>query len=347
MASTTAQHAEREQPVGSVRFDWAMVALSGGLEGGAHLDAWANEHGRVDNSFFTPWHGVLYSALLLVGVFLAGAFLRNIVRGYTWRRALPIGYGLSLLGVLVFAAGGIGDIIWHSLFGIENDLEALLSPTHLMLAFGWVLIVGGPLRAAWQHTDQAPTTRAAAHYPKVFALTFILSVFTFFTVYANPFAHVLAVGGQPEVQGEFGKALGVAGFLLQPALLMGLLLLALRRWTLPFGSLTLVIALNTALLSVMHDQYLMIPVAALAGLLADGLLQFLQPSVERPAALRIFALVVPAILYTLYFLTLMLTVGIAWSTHLWVGAIVLAGIVGLLLSYLVLPPYQSAVRRAM
>ena len=347
LASKTAHHAEQEQPIGGVRFDWAMVALSGAVVGGSHLDAWAHEHGRVDNTFFTPWHGVLYSALLLVGAFLVAAYLRNALRGYSWRRALPVGYGLSLLGVLVFAAGGIGDMIWHILFGIESDLEALLSPTHLMLAFGWVLIVGGPLRAAWQRTNEAPTTGWAAQFPKLFALTFILSVFTFFTVYVNPFAHVLAAGGRPEVQNEFGKALGVAGFLLQPALLMGLLLLALRRWTLPFGSLTLVITLNTALLSVMHDVYFLIPFAALAGLLSDTLLRFARPSAEQPAMLRIFAFAVPAMLYALYFLALLLTVGIAWSTHLWAGVIVLAGVVGLLLSYLVVPPYQSAVRGAM
>ena len=40
-------------------------------------------------------------------------------------------------------------------------------------------------------------------------------------------------------------------------------------------------------------------------------------------------------------------IGIVWSTHLWAGAIMLAGVVGLLLSYLMPPPYQSEVRRAM
>ena len=332
-----------EQPIGGARFDWAMVALSGALVGGAHLDAWAHEHGRVDNTFFTPWHGVLYSALLAVGAFLVVTFLRNVLRGYDWRRALPAGYGLSLLGVLVFVAGGVGDMIWHILFGVENDLEALLSPTHLLLALAWVLIGGGPLRAAWQRVEETPEEGWTAQFPKIFALAFILSTFTFFTVYANPFAHVLAAGTQPG-QDEFAKALGVVGFLVQPALLMGMLLLALRRWALPFGSLTLVITLNTALLSVMHDAYVMIPVAALAGLLADALLNRLQPSAERPVALRIFAFAVPAILYALYFVTLLLTAGIAWSTHLWAGAIVLAGAVGVLLSYLAVPPRHPAIQ---
>jgi len=61
--------------------------------------------------------------------------MRNHASGRPWSRALPAGYGLSLLGVLIFAAGGIGDMIWHVLFGIEADVEALLSPTHLLLGF--------------------------------------------------------------------------------------------------------------------------------------------------------------------------------------------------------------------
>ena len=38
------------------------------------------------------------------------------------------------------------------------------------------------------------------------------------------------------------------------------------------------------------------------------------------------------------FLGLQLTGGIGWSIHLWLGSIVVAGIVGLLLSFLVVPP---------
>ncbi len=333
-----------EQPAGSLGFDWMMVALSGGLVGGAYIDAWAHEHGKVDNSFFTPWHGILYSAMLIVALFLAGTLLRNRLRGYSWQRALPVGYGLSLLGVLVFSVGGVGDMIWHMLFGVENDLEALLSPTHLVLALGWVLIVGGPLRAAWQRADD-DDVQGWMGLPKVFGLTYVLSVLTFFTIYANPFVHTLAASTWPG-SGEVSQSLGVSAFLIQPALLMGIVLFGLRRWRLPFGTLTLMLLINTALLSLLHDQYVLIPSAAFAGLLADGLLWLLRPSADRLTALRLFAFAVPAILYALYFLTLLLTTGIAWSTHLWAGAIVLAGVVGLLLSYLVAPPAAPIEHRA-
>src|SRR5262245_33544754 len=44
---STVRSAREAQPISSVRFDWAMVALSGAVVGGAHLDAWAHDHGRV------------------------------------------------------------------------------------------------------------------------------------------------------------------------------------------------------------------------------------------------------------------------------------------------------------
>src|SRR5438128_2736404 len=52
----------------STRFDWAMAVLSTLLVAGFYLDLWAHAHGRSDNTFFTPWHAVLYSMLAAVGV---------------------------------------------------------------------------------------------------------------------------------------------------------------------------------------------------------------------------------------------------------------------------------------
>ena len=43
-------------------------------------------------------------------------------------------------------------------------------------------------------------------------------------------------------------------------------------------------------------------------------------------------------LFLFYFLDLMVTQGIIWSIHLWLGSCVMAGIVGLVLSYLLAPP---------
>ncbi len=78
--------------------------------------------------------------------------------------------------------------------------------------------------------------------------------------------------------------------------------------------------------------------AVVAGLIADLLVWRLKPSLAIPVAFRVFAFVVPLVCYALYFLVLLVTKGVGWSMNLWMGSIVMAGIVGLLVSYLLVPP---------
>jgi hypothetical protein len=49
---------------------------------------------------------------------------------------------------------------------------------------------------------------------------------------------------------------------------------------------------------------------------------------------------VPVLYFALYYLALILTQGIEWSVHLWTGSIILAGMVGLLPGFLLLPAAQ-------
>lgn len=129
--------------------------------------------------------------------------------------------------------------------------------------------------------------------------------------------------------------LGLASLLLQAAVLIGLLLLMVRRWILPFGALTFIITMNAALMSLIADQYVFVAAAFAAGLLADILLWLLKPSISAPVRWYIFAFLVPFLVYALYFLTIFLTRTIIWSPHLWIGLILEAGLVGLLLGFLV------------
>src|SRR6266508_3210614 len=74
-------------PSASVGFDWAMAVLSAVFVGGIFLDGWAHTHGRVDQSFFTPWHAVFYAGYAAVASALLAALFRNHSRDYPWRRA--------------------------------------------------------------------------------------------------------------------------------------------------------------------------------------------------------------------------------------------------------------------
>jgi hypothetical protein len=333
--SPAAAPAPSGQVTASPRFDWLFTLFSTLLTGGIFLDGWAHTHGKVDQSFFTPWHAVLYSAFLLIGAFLFLTLLINHRNGYPWRHALPAGYQTSLLGAVIFGVGGVGDLAWHLAFGIEQGIEGLLSPSHLTLALGGMLMGTGPLRAAWQRRD-ARSPGWAALAPALLALTYTLSLLTFFTQYAHPIIRV-----RVDELG-LGEIIGVVSIELQSALLMGIVLLAIRRWRLPFGALALLFALNILLtlqLSQSTPVLLVVLLYAILGLAADLLNRWLQPSAERVGALRLFAFAVPFLIYSVYFLVILALGGeIAWSVHVWTGSIVLAGIAGLLLSYLTVPP---------
>src|SRR5262249_30741337 len=96
-------------------FDWVMAALS------AWVIGWAHTHGKAEATFFTPWHAAFYTGFLAVAGALVGALVHQRARRGTWQQALPPGYNLALLGAVIFGCGGVGDMLWHTFFGIEKD----------------------------------------------------------------------------------------------------------------------------------------------------------------------------------------------------------------------------------
>ncbi len=122
------------------------------------------------------------------------------------------------------------------------------------------------------------------------------------------------------------------------------LLLALRRWQLPPGAIAFMLGLN-AILTIYSaprsDTNAPVPLIAAmlsAAIAADVAYALLRPSMQRTLAMRAFTFVLPVITTSFYFLVLELAGGIWWYVHVWSGAIVLAGGMGLLVSFLVVPP---------
>jgi hypothetical protein len=335
------------------RLEWGVVLFSTTFVVGLYLDGWAHVHGRPE-TFFTPWHGVLYAGFFGAAAVLGWSALAARRRGASWRRSLPTGYGLALVGVGLFLTAGAADLLWHSVFGIEADIEALYSPPHLVLATGGALIVTGPLRAAWS----SPTSSALVLWRAVLSLLLLLALFSFFTGEFHPLMHPWAAArfrpieigpgalGLPSMPAggvgtqDFTLTLGVSSILFQTIVLMGMLLMVIRRWgaALPVGWLTFLLTMNSLGLAIFHSTPWTVPVAASTGVLADLLYQRLKPEIERPAPIRIFAASVPVILYSAYFAGLAATGGTWWRVHVWAGSIFMAGVVGWLVSYLVVPP---------
>lgn len=333
----------RKFPQSSVRFDWIVVLLEAWWVGGVFVDGWAHAHGKVDQSFFTPWHAILYAGCFANALFFAGVVWSNHTKGFPWSRSVPRGYEFAALGVGIFLVGGLLDLLWHLLFGIEQSIAATLSPTHLILALGVFLAASGPWRAAWLRPPGQHPESLVRLLPMLVSLAYVLSILTFFTQYANPIVNSWADKQTPQPQ----QALGVASILLQTVIIMGVILLAIRRWRLPLGSFTIILTINFVLTSVLaNPSPPVLFVAALAiinGLLIDALNLVLKPAVKRETALRLFAFLVPMVIEAIYFFAIQMLHGIVWVVHLWVGSIVLAGVVGLFLSYLLvsLPVQQE------
>jgi TolB protein len=180
------------------RLDVVMGILSVLLVGGFFIDLWAHAHGRVDESFFTPWHAILYASAGLFGGVLLALTLRDREAGVSLRDAVPAGYEWSLLGAGLFLVAGLGDLVWHSVFGIEESVDALLSPTHLALATSGMMMVFGPVRSAW--AKGAPTT-FPRWLPWVFSMAMGLGILAAFTEYAHT-----AIDTWPEAVVSFDAA---------------------------------------------------------------------------------------------------------------------------------------------
>jgi hypothetical protein len=329
-------------PAHSRALDWATVACSTWFIGGLYLDGWAHNHVPELETFFTPWHAVLYSGFGATALVTLAALLRNHALGHSWRKALPAGYNLSIVGALIFVAGGVGDMMWHTVFGIESSVDALLSPTHLALALGGTMLASGPFRAWWLHTDGQRGTSLAAQLPGFLSLTYLLSVLTFFVQYVHPFIDTWAAAGKRVPAAFYGQALGTVSIIVQTALLMGVILLTIRRGPLPLGAATLIFTLNALLINAMHGEMLFVAVAFIGGVALDLLAAWLRPSIERLDQLRLFAFLGPLPLFALYFAALAITTGIVWTIHLWLGCIFIAGVTSWLETFLLAPPQTPA-----
>jgi hypothetical protein len=318
------------------RFDWIMTGLTALFLGGVFLDGWAHTHGRVDDTFFTPWHAVLYSAYLVNAAVLCGVAAHGVRRGRPWRRAVPTGYELALLGVALWMVGGPFDAAWHEVFGFEADVEALMSPAHAILALGFALMASGPLRAGLRR----PAGRWRDELPIVLATAFVVSVLTFFTQIAHPLANLWAA--RSRVLSHPSAELGIVGMLLTTAIVLAPPLLLLRYGRLPVGGFAILVTVNSLAMGVLYDGGAYPWAVAAALVVAGGGVEIvrlaLRPDASRPGAFRAFAFTAAALPCCAYFAAVAITEGLAWSPHLWLGTIVFVGAVGWMLSYLLVSP---------
>ena len=79
-------------------------------------------------------------------------------------------------------------MLWHLARGIEADVEALISPTQLPFALSGGLIVGEPLRAAWNQPRRETRAGWSELAMARLSLGFTLSLFAGSTDFAKVYS---------------------------------------------------------------------------------------------------------------------------------------------------------------
>lgn len=328
----------KELTTRSLGFDYAVGVCGVWISSGFFLDAWSHGHTLVE-SFFSPSHAMFYSGMLAMIVVLAAYVARH--------RGVPPGYRLALLGIPIFVLGGFADMIWHFVIGLEEGIDALLSPTHLTLGLGIFFLSSGPIRSVLRDARNSRTLRT--QLPLVLGLVTWLILMHFATAYAfdpaagRTNAPPSLLGFTPDyltaiAVGYYKTAMGVLVLLFQSTLMVGFALWATSRMRLAPGSFTLLYVLaNIPAAAAFTDEtpllFTTIVQSALAGLVADWLVARTDPQPGgNPRSFYIFAIAVPMTYAGAYLVTTFFADRIWWDWNIALGAWSLTGLLGFFIS---------------
>ena len=309
--------------------DAVTVTIGLWLVAGLFSDGWAHHNLPEMEGFFTPWHQALYSGLLLAGVWFVWLGRAGGVR---WYRAVPPGYGWGVVGVGVFAVGGLADMAWHLALGVERGLDALLSPSHLVLFIGGLLILTSAVRSRWGSGDiDSPVAMGA--------LALVTALVSFFLLYVSEFAATaptIAFRTYPEgdprhTASELPAIAGLGGFLVTTALLVVPLAWTWQRGRAPRGLLTILVALTSWLGAAVLDldRAAAFGAAGATGgaVMGEFALNWLENR-RLPSRLRIPVLATASIIpvWAVHIAALAAGVGLAWPVELWSGVVLVSGL---------------------
>ena len=277
---------------------------------------------------------------------------RAVVREERWDfRAVPAGYAPSLVALGIFALAGVGDMIWHGLFGIEQEINVLFSPTHLALGASMFVIVTTRLRAAWADRSLPASPGLRRLLPAVGAVSLAATIVLLFLQYANALAFssvdvVVALSGVDEGwTANLVSSIAVTNLVL----VLPLLVLA-RRWRLPLGSVTLLYLSVAALAGAVtgFDNADLLAGVLFAGVGVDVIGRWLRPTPDQPLRFLGFAALAPLVTWTAYIAAAYLTPrpmfaapdgtmrGTEGMVELYTGVPIVQALLGLLIAAVVL-----------
>ena len=360
----------KEDLTGMLVAIWPITAL--------YFDGRNHNNKTGQESFFSLAHIVLYTGMSAFAVFLgltlakyqrqAGA---SPFRGIVDLKAIPVGYGVAFIGLCILGIAGPWDLIWHSVYGFEVNVEAIVSPPHLALFFGGLLVTSTGIRSMWAKRDLAPDFRT--FLPAVISATLFTAMLGFITMYTSAWMTDVppTTAFNDDIKNNFhdvvsnqdiGLTEGLRGYgdnlfpyhyytvawtlgalVISTLVLLGPTLLMLRRWRVPAPAFTLIyllFGLQTCVMTQYRDPWILIPLV-IGGATVDVLQTRLAPGPGLRLTLGGVRLIGPLTALTLwssYFVVLAVHLGIGWKTPTWLGTIIIAVMAGFGVAFLVAPP---------
>ncbi len=333
------------------------VLLSGTVIAGLFLDGWSHLHrqgGRL-GSFFTPWHGMLYAGFTANAVWIIG---RN---RHLWRRdvapnpalyrvgGISLRYPFAVLGLLCVGVGMLSDVAWHTALGEENDVARVIAPSHVILFLGALLLIAAPLRSAWHSSNHYPEqTDLITLLPAVLSLALVAAATSFLLQWSSPFMdwrgstnpnlERLALSSRDGLQAAMA-----ARVVLASAAMTTPLLFALRRWSLPFGTATILFTVVAGAMASLDSFHLVATV--LAGAAGGAVTDIVIAVTAKARTGRVYAAAVACALtcWPVYFVVVATVYDAEWPVDFALGVSSLCALINLAIAFgLTLPDREAS-----
>jgi hypothetical protein len=274
------------------------------------------------DDFLSGWHLVLYGGVAGVAVVLGALALTH------GPRAPIVLLPAASAGLATLTLGGIVDSVWHELYGVEAAFEALVSPPHLVILAGLVMLMIAPIGAV----ADGPSAPLDALRSLVLALsiTSLLLVISLFTGYLTPLiggsefqagAYVEALVGTSYLDYDTSRGLGVT---LWFGTLVSLVVVVVRARTAPVaGTWTIAFGLLGAAPLVASGR---VAFPLTAALVVFGFLSDLVATRSRPHPLAVGLAV--AAMWATMFAVIGARGDLLWQQELWSGVVATGFLVG-------------------
>lgn len=351
----SSQHATR--PEATYRQNLLLGIFSIWLMIGLFIDGWAhvNRTAQANETFATPWHFNVYAALIALNGWVFLVSLRNLRTARSVVGAIPQGWGWSAIGSLVYAISTAVDIAWHAAFGVEADLDQLSSPPHIGLFLGGILFTTTGLRV-YAPSQIQRVISWKDHLPLLLSVISFSSLILFFFGPYNGYRSSYKLYN-PDGQEQAEQILAIGNTYIVVAITIATPLYLLRRYRHGFAvsqfvaMVTAPLVLGTLSFVIPRDvdpQYYLVASSAVPALLAGFLAQSLRRSdgTLSATAFRVVAAVLAGGLTGTMFTAMAVLVGFGWSIETFLGPIFWSALLGLALSFLIVPHADAVSRGA-